>query len=150
MSNVSKGSPIEGRRPPRRKDEVAHDLEALVSELAESRQAIVHLLALAAGADEVAALDGGRAPVTPLRAVRSQVTPGGQAVPAIAAGEDQDGLEGSQSSVAGATSDDQDGRESQVPAGRAGALTGAQRRLLAIILVAIGAVVLLTTLVSLL
>ena len=70
MTNVSKGSAIEARRTARRKEEIARDLEVLVQRLAESREAIVRLLA-AAGEDEAAALGSPRSPVTPLRALRS-------------------------------------------------------------------------------
>ena len=71
MSNITKGSAIEARRIARRKDEIAGDLEVLVQRLAESREAIVRLLAAATGEDQATPIGPARNSVTPLRALRS-------------------------------------------------------------------------------
>ena len=140
MSNISKGSAIEARRMARRKDEIARDLEVLVQRLAESREAIVRLLAASTGEEQATPIEPARNSVTPLRALCSTLGTAGPELPARA--------------------DETPGPAERVLVGAAGALgmadadargtRAAGRMVLAAVLVAVGAVVLLTALVSLL
>ncbi len=155
MTNVTKGSAIEARRTARRKEEIARDLEVLVQRLAESREAIVRLLA-AAGEDEAAALGSPRSPVTPLRALRSTLGATGEqthpqpddspapatGAPAGPAGLGQDGLAWDRFV--------NDGEALGMADADARGTRAARRMVLAAVLVAVGAVVVLITLVSLL
>jgi hypothetical protein len=157
MSNITKGSAIEARRMARRKDEIARDLEVLVQRLAESREAIVGLLAAAAGDGQVVALEPPRNPVTPLRAVRGTL-----GKPEAETEPEPDELPGPAARALAAPTNGlgQDGQawERFVNAGEALGMAdadargtrAARRMVLAAVLLAVGAVVLLTTLVSLL
>jgi hypothetical protein len=151
MSNVSQGSPVEGRRSARRRDDFARDLEILAQRLAESRETIVRLLAAVVEDAGAVPQEPSRTSVTPLRALRSAP---GRAAPAGTegggkAGTGQDGL---------ALGQDGQDREPLVTLGKArggedaaGRRAGAaRRRVLSVVLVAVGAVVILTTIVSLL
>ncbi len=176
MSNVSRGSSIEARRMARRKDEIARDLETLVQRLAESREAIVQLLTAVAREDGAVALEPPRSSVTPLRALRSTdgthgaemaVGPGTSPQPApemqareCSPGDAAEGMQAAQGAQVAKNGIGEDGQawERFVNAGEALGIadadargTRAARRMIwAAVLVAVGAVVVLTTLVSLL
>jgi hypothetical protein len=145
MSNLSKGSPNEGRRTARRRDDFERDLELLVQRLADSREAIVRILAAAAGEEGV--LQGlPRGPVAPLR-----VLPSPPGAPEAIGPEGPTQVE--LGTVAECPSADEADQSGAVPSERdlaAGDARAARRRLLAVVLVAVGAVVVLTALVSLL
>jgi hypothetical protein len=57
MSNIGHSSPTEDDLAARRHDDLGHDLELLVERLAESREAIVRLLAARSGDDETLAAE---------------------------------------------------------------------------------------------
>jgi hypothetical protein len=121
------------RRGPDRRDDLARDLELLAERLAESREAIVRILAASAG-DEVATEEPPTGPVRLPRVLHSAPD-----LPDAPAPEEQP-------SSPGPPPDD----AADPGPGRRPVLTAAHRRLLAVVLVAVGAVVLLTSLVTLL
>jgi hypothetical protein len=161
--------PAESRRRERRDDELARrddqfarDLEALVQRLAESREAIVQLLSAASpGGDEVPELPTG--PVPPLRVLRSP-----SAAPRPVTTESSEGagsdlvalpgrsavrLAASLTVLEGArVNDARPGELEPIDEAVAAAreARGVRRRLMSVVLVAVGAVVLLTALVSVL
>ena len=57
MGNISQSSPTEDDLSARRRDDLGHDLELLLERLAESREAIVRLLAARSGGAETAAAE---------------------------------------------------------------------------------------------
>jgi hypothetical protein len=123
------------RRGPDRRDDLARDLELLAERLAESREAIVRILAASAG-DEVAPDEPPSGPVRLPRVLHSAPD-----LPGAPAPEDQMGSTGQRPPPDDAAVPDP---------GRRGVLSAAHRRLLAVVLLAVGAVVLLTSLVTLL
>jgi hypothetical protein len=154
--------PAESRRRERREDVFARDLETLVKRLADSREAIVRLLSAASpGGDEVPEPPAG--PVPPLRVLRSPSTGPGpvRAESSEGAGPDLVALPGRSTVRLAASLTVLEG--SQVGGARPGELEpvdeagtaakearGVRRRLMSVVLVAVGAVVLLTALVSIL
>ena len=157
MSNISKGSAIEARRMARRKDEIARDLEVLVQRLAESREAIVRLLAASTGEEQATPIEPARNSVTPLRALCSTLGTAGPELPARA-DETPGPAERVLVGAAGGLGQDGQAWERFVNDGEALGMADADdrgtraagRMVLAAVLVAVGAVVLLTALVSLL
>ncbi len=157
MSNITKGSAIEARRIARRKDEIAGDLEVLVQRLAESREAIVRLLAAATGEDQATPIGPARNSVTPLRALRSTL---GTTEPEVAEPLDENSSPAPRVRVGAVGGLGQDGQawERFVNDGEALGMAdadargtrAARRMVLAAVLVAVGAVALLVALVSLL
>ena len=57
MGNISQSSPTEDDLSARRRDDLGHDLELLLERLAESREAIVRLLAARSGGAETVAAE---------------------------------------------------------------------------------------------
>jgi hypothetical protein len=139
VSNVSKRPRDDGRRLPRRTDEMARDLEFLAQRLAESREAIVHLLATEATPED-ASLES--SPLGPRLLRNPSDDPGpvaeGTGLPAVTMDGDSETLELEE--------------KLDEPSATEGArhVNAARRRLMAVVLVAIGTVIVLTTLVSLL
>jgi len=181
VSNVSKRPRLEDRRVTRRTEDMARDLELLAQRLAESREAIVRLLAAEADENEAQTQEppvGPRLLRGPLKTSASDTAP--QLVPAQAAGDGAPVVETSTANTGDAVANDAGASDAGVidagfgnpnatdagannadngedePAGAVagaepGAVAGAaRRRLMAVVLVAIGAVILLTALVSLL
>jgi hypothetical protein len=141
VSNVSKRPRDEGRRVPRRTDEMARDLEFLAQRLAESREAIVRLLATEAGPED----SRDEEPPSGPRLLRNAgegtepVRPGTDGLPAVVVSAPDNQASGPEH-----------GTDIVSTAAASRRTSVARRRLLAVVLLAVGAVVVLTTLVSLL
>jgi hypothetical protein len=143
VSNASKRNRVDDRRVTRRTEDMARDLELLAQRLAESREAIVRLLATdTTNANAEEPPSGPRLLRDTLATSPPPDGPGtatadgtDEAVPSVDAGNGEE-----------AEGQGTDGDTAQPP-DTGGA---ARRRLLAVVLLAIGAVILLTTLVSLL
>jgi hypothetical protein len=141
----------------RRKDEIAADLEVLVQRLAESREAIVQLLAAATGEVRMTPVEPARNSVTPLRALRSTLGTADREVPSKS-DESPGPAERALVGAAGGLGQDGQAWERFVNDGEALGMAdadargtrAARRMVLAAVLVAVGAVVLLTAIVSLL
>jgi hypothetical protein len=153
--------PVEIHRPEHRNDEFVRDLEALVQRLAESREAIVRLLSAASPSEDEVPTGPVTGPVPALRVVRSpSATPG----PVTTEGSEGAGsdlvavpgwspvrLAASLTVLGGTRVDGAPPGELEL-ADEAGAAARGERRvrrrLMSVVLVAVGAVVLLTALVS--
>jgi len=130
-----------------REDDYARELEVLAERLAQSREAIVRLLSSASGGEEFAGPPDLAAPVRLARSPR-------RAQPVPRPASDRDAVapaeEGREAPAASELRPRTNVARRQAPLrpGSQAALARARRRLLAVVLVAVGAVVLLTALVT--